>query len=227
MNITWYGQSCFRVVVQGQKKSEGPTNLVIDCFDESTGLKPPKIEADVLLVTHNHTDHNDRKTAKKDAFIIDSPGEYEMRDIFIQGIFSFHDKEKGKERGMNTIYTIEAEEVRLCHMGDFGEEELTDKQLRDIGEVDVLMIPVGGIYTVDAKEATKIISQIEPRIVVPMHYKIPGLKIKLDGLDSFLKAIGEKNATVEEKLVVQKKNLPAGEMKVVPLSPQAKPSSKK
>ncbi len=154
--------------------------------------------------------------------MIDSPGEYEMRDIFIQGIFSFHDKKKGEERGMNTIYTIEAEEVKLCHMGDFGQEELTDEQLRQIGEIDVLMIPVGGVYTVDAKEATKVISQIEPRIVIPMHYKIPGLKIKLDELSLFLKAIGEKKATTEEKLTVQKKGLPDGEMKIVPLTPQSK-----
>ncbi len=226
MNIIWYGQSCFRLSLQGQKKARQSVSLVIDPFDESTGLKPPKNEADILLITHNHADHNNRKIVQKNTFVIDSPGEYEMRDIFIQGVFSFHDKKKGKERGINTIYTIEAEEMRLCHMGDFGQEELADEQLRQIGEVDILMIPVGGNYTVDAKEATKVISQIEPRIVIPMHYKIPGLKIKLDGLDSFLKAIGEKKATKEEKLVVQKKNLPVGEMKVVPLSPQSKPSQK-
>ena len=226
MNIIWYGQSCFRIVFQGQKKTRQATALVIDPFDESTGLKPPKIEADILLVTHNHDDHNNRKIIQKGAFVIDSPGEYEMRDIFIQGVSSFHDKEKGKERGGNTIYTIEAEEVRVCHMGDFGQEELTDEQLRQIGEVDILMIPIGGVYTVDAKEATKVISQIEPRIVIPMHYKIPGLKIKLEELDPFLKAIGEKKAVVEEKISVQKKNLPVGEMRVVPLIPQAKSSQK-
>ncbi len=223
MNIIWYGQSCFRVVFQGQKKSKQSTVLVIDPYDENTGLKPPKNEADIILITHNHADHNNKKIAQKNSFVIESPGEYEMHDIFIQGIFSFHDKKKGEERGVNTIYTIEAEEMRMCHMGDFGQEELTDEQLRQIGEVDVLMIPVGGVYTVDAKEATKVISQIEPRIVIPMHYKIPGLKIKLDDLSPFLKAIGEKKATTEEKLTVQKKNLPDGEMRVVPLISQSKP----
>jgi L-ascorbate metabolism protein UlaG (beta-lactamase superfamily) len=222
MNITWYGQSCFRVVLQGNKRAKQWASLVVDPFDESTGLKLPKIEADIFLITHNHKDHNNQKMVKKENLVIDSPGEYEVSDIFIQGIPSFHDNEKGKERGINTIYTIEAEEIRVCHLGDFGQEELDDKQLRDIGEIDVLMIPIGGVYTIDAKEATKIISQIEPRIIIPMHYKIPGLKIKLDDLGSFLKAIGEKSAKAEDKLNIQKKNLPVGEMKVIPLLPQTK-----
>lgn len=226
MNITWYGQSCFRITLQGQKKVKQWVSLVIDPFNEDTGLKLPKLDAEVLLITHDHKDHNNQKIANKETFVIDSPGEYELRDIFIQGISSFHDKEKGKERGLNTIYTIEAEEIRICHMGDFGQGELTDEQLREIGEIDILMIPVGGVYTIDAKEATKVISQIEPRIVVPMHYKIPGLKIKLDELGSFLKAIGDKGATAEEKLTMQKKNLPAGEMKVIPLKPQSKNNTK-
>lgn len=224
MNITWYGQSCFRVALQGQKKSRESTSLVIDPFDESIGLKLPKLDADILLISHNHKDHANTKIAKKETFIINSPGEYELRDIFIEGIFSFHDSNKGKERGGNTIYTIEAEEIKICHMGDFGEGELTDAQLRQIGDVDVLMIPVGGTYTIDAKEATKVISQIEPRIVVPMHYKIPGLSVKLDDLDTFLKAIGSKNAVSAEKLSIQKKNLLAEEMTIYPLIPQSKSS---
>ncbi len=226
MNITWYGQSCFRVILQGQKKAKQATSLVIDPFDENTGLKLPKLDAEILLITHEHKDHNNQKIATKDTFVINSPGEYELRDIFIQGISSFHDKEKGKERGLNTIYTVETEEIKLCHLGDFGQEELTDEQLRDIGEVDVLMIPVGGVYTIDAKEATKVISQIEPRIVIPMHYKIPGLKVKLDELGLFLKAIGDKGAKTEEKINIQKKNLPVGEMNIIPLNPQSKNSTK-
>jgi L-ascorbate metabolism protein UlaG (beta-lactamase superfamily) len=226
MNITWYGQSCFRVALQGQKKAKQWTSLIIDPFDESTGLKLPKLEAEILLITHEHKDHNNQKIATKETFLINSPGEYELRDIFIQGISSFHDKEKGKERGLNTIYTVETEEIKLCHLGDFGQEELTDEQLRDIGEVDVLMIPVGGVYTIDAKEATKVISQIEPRIVIPMHYKIPGLKVKFDELGTFLKAIGDKGAKAEDKISIQKKNLPVGEMKIVPLNPQSKNSTK-
>jgi L-ascorbate metabolism protein UlaG (beta-lactamase superfamily) len=224
MHITWYGQSCFRLAVQGQKKLRQWTSLVIDPFDESVGMKLPKIDTDILLVTHNHKDHNNRSVAQKETFVIDSPGEYELRDIFVYGISSFHDDEKGNKRGKNIIYVIEAEEVRICHLGDFGQEELTNEQLKQMGEVDVLMIPVGGNYTIDAKQATKIISQLEPRVVVPMHYKIPGLKIEVADLETFLKAIGEKGAVAQEKIIVQKKSLPIGEMKIIPLIPQGKSS---
>ncbi len=223
MNITWYGQSCFKITTQGQKNKE-KVNIIIDPYDESIGLKLPKIEGDVFLFTHDHSDHNNRGVVGKNSFIIDSSGEYELRDIFIQGIPSFHDEKKGKERGANTIYTIEAEEIRICHMGDFGEIELSDKQLQQIGEVDILMIPIGGNYTIDAKTATKIITQIEPRIVVPMHYKIKGLKLDIDELEHFLKAIGQKSVEKEEKISVQKKGMPIGEMKIIPLLPQIKSS---
>ncbi len=208
--------------MQGQRKSKKWTSLVVDPFDESVGLKPPKLEADVLLMTHDHFDHSNKDAIKGDPLVIDSPGEYEVSDIFIEGIRSFHDKSEGKERGMNTIYILEGEGVRVCHMGDFGQEELTDEQLERIGEVDILMIPVGGVYTVDGKEATKVISQVEPRLVIPMHYKVEGLKVDLEELDQFLKAIGEKGASPEDKLNIQESKLPSGEMRVVPLNPQSK-----
>jgi len=227
MHIIWYGQSCFKITLQAQKRSKQWISLVIDPFSEDIGLKLPKLEADIVLVTHEHQDHSNRKAIQKDPFVIDGPGEYELRDVFIRGIDSFHDNKKGEDRGLNTIYTITTEEVRLCHLGDFGQSELTSKQLEEIGEVDVLMIPVGGVYTVDAKEAAKIIGQIEPRTVIPMHYSIPGLKIKLDELSSFLKVIGEKNVDAVEKFSAAKQNISGEDMSVVPLVPQSKKASKK
>ncbi len=223
MNIIWYGQSCFKITTQGQKNKE-KVNIVIDPYEEGLGLKAPKIEGDIFLFTHKHDDHNNRSIVGKDAFIIDSPGEYELKDIFVQGVLSFHDENKGKERGLNTIYTIEAEEIRICHLGDFGEAELSDKQLQQVGEVDILMIPVGGNYTIDAKTAIKIITQVEPRIVIPMHYKIKGLKLDIDELEQFLKAIGQKSVEKEEKISIQKKSMPIGEMKIIPLLPHIKSS---
>ncbi len=219
MNIVWYGQSCFKITAQRPKAKE-KVSLVIDPYTVSTGLKLPKIEGDVFLFTHEHGDHNNRSVVDKESFVIDSPGEYEVKDIFVQGVFSYHDEVQGKERGANTIYIIDAEGIRICHLGDFGEAELSDKHLKELGQVDVLMIPVGGTYTVDAKKATKIISQIEPRIVIPMHYAIEGLNIELEELDTFLKAIGEKSAEKLDKLVLQKKDLPVDEMKINPLAPQ-------
>lgn len=223
MHILWKGQSCFQIIVS-QKAGE-QVKIVIDPYSEEIGLKLPKLEADILLATHGHYDHNNFKEVDPSAgsgqapFLIEGPGEYERKDIFVQGIPSFHDEKEGKERGQNTIYTIEAEEMRLCHLGDFGQKELTSEQVEQIGEIDILMVPIGGVYTLDAKGASKIISQIEPRIAIPMHYYLPKLKVKIDGLEPFLKEMGHKSATPEPKLLVKKKDLITEETKIVVLQP--------
>jgi L-ascorbate metabolism protein UlaG (beta-lactamase superfamily) len=183
------------------------------------GLKVPSLSADVLLITHSHSDHNNKKAVKGNPFLIEGPGEYEVKEIFVQGIPAFHDDSQGAKRGQNTIYTIEAEELKVCHLGDLGQRELDTEQLEKIGDVDILMIPVGGVYTIDAKEATHIISQIEPRIVIPMHYYLPKLKIKLDGVDKFLKEMGKKTQVPQPKLLVKKKDLPEEEAQIVVLTP--------
>ncbi|MFH1423605.1 MAG: MBL fold metallo-hydrolase [Candidatus Nealsonbacteria bacterium] len=206
MHIIWHGQSFFQIQTSLSKGEQ--TTLVIDPFDETTGLKVPSVAADILLITHDHHDHNNKKAIKGQPFLIDGPGEYEVKEVFIQGIPSFHDEEGGKKRGSNTIYTMELEEMRLCHLGDFGQKELTEDQLELIGDIDVLMIPVGGEFTIDAKGATHVISQIEPKIVIPMHYALPKLKTKLDEVDKFLKEIGKKSVVPQPKLLIKKKDLP-------------------
>lgn len=216
MHIIWHGQACFQVIASIQKGEQ--TTLVIDPFSEEIGLKLPKISsADMVLVTHDHPDHNNKKSIGGSPFIIQGPGEYETKEIFVQGIPSWHDSVNGTERGGNTIYAIEAEEMRLCHLGDLGQKELTEGQLEQIGEVDVLMIPVGGIFTINASDAVKIIAQIEPRIVIPMHYSIPGLKVKIDGVEKFLKEMGIKSIEPQPKLLIKKKDLPQEETKVMVL----------
>jgi len=217
MQIIWKGQSCFQIITQTGKNNQ--TSLVIDPFDESIGLRVPKLEADILLITHSHFDHSNKRAISGSPFIIDGPGEYEIKNVFIQGIPSWHDEKEGKDRGENTIYTIEAEDLKLSHLGDLGQKELSDEQLNKIGDVDILMIPVGGIYTIDSKIAPKIISQIEPKIVIPMHYQIPRLKAKLDGLDKFLKAMGVKSTEPLNKLAIKKKDLPEEEMRIIVLKP--------
>ena len=217
MQIIWQGQSFFQILIR--KGKESVIRIAIDPFDEQIGLKPPTCEADIVLVTHSHYDHNNIKAIKGNPFLISGPGEYEIKGVFIQGISSFHDNVQGKERGENTIYTLESEEIKICHLGDLGQKELTDEQLEKIGEVDILMIPVGGVYTISAKEAAKIISQIEPKIVMPMHYHIPKLKIKLEGLDKFLKMMGVKTPEISKKLSVSQKNLPSEGMKIIILKP--------
>jgi L-ascorbate metabolism protein UlaG (beta-lactamase superfamily) len=192
---------------------------VIDPFSEETGLRLPKLEADIVLVTHNHQDHNNIKAVSGSPFLISGPGEYEVKNIFIQGIPSWYDEKGGEERGENTIFVLETEEMRICHLGDLGQKELTSEQLEQIGSIDILMIPIGGVYTISAKESIKIMSQIEPKIIIPMHYQIPKLKLKLDGLDKFLKIMGIKTIEPLNKFTIKKKDLSEEEAKIIVLKP--------
>ena len=217
MNIFWHGQSLFELITTPAKNSQ--VKIVIDPFSEEVGLRVPKLEADIVLTTHNHYDHNNVKAVSGNPFLISGPGEYEIKNVFIQGIASWHDDKKGAERGENTIYTIEAEDLKLCHLGDLGQKELSAEQLEKIAEVDILMIPIGGTYTISAKEALKIMSQIEPRITIPMHYALPKLKIKLDDLDKFLKTMGIKSIEPLNKLSIKKKDISLEEAKIIVLKP--------
>lgn len=222
MQIIWHGQSCFQILASRGKNNQ--VSIVTDPFSPETGLKVPDLEADILLVSHQHSDHNNVKAVSASPgaspiFLINGPGEYEAKNVFLEGIASFHDNCQGKERGENTIYTIEVEDLKICHLGDLGQKELTDEQLEKIGEVDILMIPVGGIYTISAREAPKILEQLEPKITIPMHYAIPKLKIKLEALDKFLKVFGIKNLEPIKKLSIKKKDLSPEEAKIVVLKP--------
>ncbi|MBI2627239.1 MAG: MBL fold metallo-hydrolase [Parcubacteria group bacterium] len=207
MNIQWFGHSCFRI----ESKN---SSILIDPFAKEIGLTQPRFHDTIILITHEHYDHNALKDLNEGVMVIREPGEYERQGVFIKGIQSFHDAVQGKERGLNTIFRIETEEIRICHMGDFGQGKLDEEQIEAIGDIDILMIPVGGVYTIDGKQALEIVEQIEPKIVIPMHFKIPGLKIELNGAERFLKEIGitpEKT----DKLKIVKKALPQEEMKVV------------
>ncbi len=256
MYILWHGQSCFEITATPAKNSQ--IKIIVDPFSEEVGLRIPKLEADIVLVTHSHYDHNNIKAISgspliksgQSPFLISGPGEYEIKNVFIQGIASpvvetlphlpkrskgretnevqqiplrpvpwrsAHNDKKGEERGENTVYTIEAENLKLCHLGDLSQKELTEEQLEKIGEIDVLMIPIGGAYTVSAKEALKIMAQIEPKITIPMHYALPKLKIKLDGLDKFLKSLGIKSIEPLSKLTIKQKDILAEEARIVVL----------
>jgi len=220
MKITWIGQSCFEISAAPAKDTQA--TIVIDPFDEKIGLKLPSLSADLLLVTHEHSDHSNTKGVKGSPFIIEGPGEFEVKGVFVQGIQAFHDDAQGKERGLNTMYIIETEDLRVCHLGDFGQKELTDEQVEKIGRVDVLLIPIGGNYTISSAEAPKVIGQIEPKIVIPMHYALPKLSVDLDGVEKFLKAMGNATAGVEpqDKLTVKLSTLPKDrDMEIVVLKP--------
>ena len=208
MVITWFGHSCFRI--EGKDAS-----LLIDPFSKDIGLRPPKIKDDVVMVTHGHYDHSNLEGLGVENFLVKGPGEYEVKGVLIKGIQSFHDKSQGTERGLNTIYVIKMEDMILVHMGDFGQDALSEEQIDKIGNPDILMVPVGGVYTINYKEAASAIRQIEPKVIIPMHYRVPGLKIDIEGSEKFLKEISLTPEKADKTWKVQKKSLPAEEMKLV------------
>lgn len=217
MNIVWHGQSFFEIVTKDRENKE--LKIVIDPFDESIGLKVPKTEAQILLITHQHSDHSNKKAISGNPFLIEEPGEYEINGVYIKGITAFHDDVEGKKRGDIVVYLIEAEDIKICHLGDFGQKELTSEQLEQIGDIDILMVPIGSVYTVDAKGASKIISQIEPKLVIPMHYQIPKLKLKLNSLEQFLKEMGSSAIEPQKKLKIKSFNLPKEKMEIAVFEP--------
>ncbi len=218
MDIYWYGQACFKI--------KGKTaTVVIDPHDpQFTGLKLPKekeLQADVALVTHDHQDHNFISAVTmpdgSKPMVFDKPGEYEVAGAVITGIRSFHDNSEGSERGLNTIFHLFMDNLDIVHLGDLGQGKLTEEQVAEIGPTDILLIPVGGTYTINSEIASNIVSQLEPKIIIPMHYKIEGLKFELDSVDGFLKEMGAEGAILQPKLSITKEKLPE-EPQVVVLS---------
>lgn len=203
MEITWYGQACFKI------KSKSGTQVVIDPFDpEMVGLKLPKdLSGEVALQTHSHADHSNLNAVLDNPVRIVGPGEYEVSGILINGISSFHDKDQGASRGKNTIYHLQIDGLNLVHLGDLG-HLLTQDQIEGIGATDILCLPVGGVFTIDSKEAAEVVAQLEPRIIIPMHYFLPGLKFELEGVEAFLKEMGAENSQPVPKLVITKDKLP-------------------
>jgi len=215
MTIQWYGHSCFKISTKPEGRGSGEEVVIFtDPFDKSIGLRPPQGKADIVTVSHSHYDHNNVSALKGEPAILDLPGEYSIKGVSITGINSFHDKVQGAERGLNTIFVIESEGIRFCHLGDLA-TLLDKKQLEEVNGVDILAVPVGGVYTLDAKEAREVVDQIEPKIVLPIHYKISGLKIKIDDEKNFCKEIGLCSKEKAAKLILKKKDLEDEEMKVV------------
>jgi L-ascorbate metabolism protein UlaG (beta-lactamase superfamily) len=192
MKITWYGDSCFEIASVSKDKDNVLT--VIDPGSRKSS------KADIILETH--PEKSGFQT--DDQFVVSSCGEYERKGVFIQGIQSLQPDKKSK----NIIYAIEVEDVRIVHLGYFGEGDISEEQLEEMGNVDILIVPVDGDKTISYAEAAKIVSRIEPVMVIPMCYDS---KKKDKGLAPFLKAMGEKDIVSQEKLSIQKKNISAGE----------------
>lgn len=211
MDIYFYGQACFKL------KGKSATVFVDPYKEEFTGLKLPKdLSANLALSTHDHDDHNNLDAITDAVLKIAGPGEYEVNGVSVVGVSTFHDGEKGAQRGRNTVYNISMDGLNIVHLGDLG-EKLSEEQIEEIGSTDILLVPVGSVYTIDAKAASDVVSQLEPRIVIPMHYGLPGLKFELEPLENFLKEMGFENVEAQPKLSITKDKLPA-ELQVVVLN---------
>lgn len=186
MKITWLGHSCFLL-----EDSKGH-KLLTDPFDDTIGYEVYKGSPDIVTISHQHFDHNYTKELMGNYKVINKIGMSTIYDIPIKGIPSYHDKNKGAKRGDNIIFTFTMDGYCVCHLGDLG-HSLSNDDLSAIGSIDILFIPVGGNYTINGKEASQVTKKINPKIVIPMHYKTSQVSLPLDGVEPFLMYM--KNAT--------------------------------
>jgi L-ascorbate metabolism protein UlaG (beta-lactamase superfamily) len=207
MEITWLGHACFRL--------KGRDSVVLmDPCPKSTGYNIGRQQANIVTISHPHPDHSHTEAVTGSPRLIDAPGEYEIGGVLLTGVRTYHDDKHGKTRGPNTTFLVEVDEVRICHLGDLGHVP-TQEQSEALSDIDVLLVPVGGHTTIDAEAASEIISQIEPRLVVPMHYATEAATAKLDPLDKFIKQMGVSAPQPQPKLSLTRSGLPAQTQVVV------------
>ena len=200
MDINWLGHSCFRI------KGRNAT-IVTDPYPPDLGYSLGKPSASIVTVSHQHPGHSYIRGVTGDPRPVVGPGDYEISGVLIIGVGTFHDNEKGAKRGRNTVYLMDVDGVSVCHLGDLGHVLAAD-QVEQIEEVDVLLLPVGGVSTINAAVAAEVVRQLEPKIVVPMHYRTDVLNRGLAPIDGFLKEMGLKEITAQPKLTLTRTGLP-------------------
>lgn len=166
MNIKWYGQSCFLLT------AENGVKILTDPCGPKTGYDVKNVYCDAVTISHDHFDHNHVTSAAGEPVVITAPGEYEVGGVRITGFPAFHDKYGGRQRGSNILFLFEMDGIRILHAGDIG-HQLTREQIAEIGVVDVLLVPIGGKYTIDYLEAREFANSLRPSVVIPMHYRTP------------------------------------------------------
>ncbi len=200
MEITWLGHSCFRI--RGREAT-----IVTDPCPPSSGYAIGKPTANIVTVSHDHENHSYVKGVAGKPAILERPGEYEIHGAFMTGVGTYHDTQKGAVYGPNVCFVIEMEDVRVCHLGDLGHTP-TAAQVEEMSGAGVLLIPVGGLTTIDAATAAEVVNIIEPAIAVPMHYRTESAQSQLATLDRFLKEMGAKDLEPQPKLTVTSRSLP-------------------
>ncbi|MEF8880051.1 MAG: MBL fold metallo-hydrolase [Candidatus Thermoplasmatota archaeon] len=201
LQIRWHGHACFEIT--------DAVTVVTDPHDgRSIGIPAPNVAADIILVSHDHYDHNSIKTVEKNnSRAVRDSRKRNIDNVEIKGVNSYHDKAQGEKRGSNIIYKFVVDGITFCHLGDLG-HNLDDETVDKIGEMDILFIPVGGNFTIDGREAWKVIEKLSPKIVVPMHFKIGGLSIPIAGLEEFMEENKYKVFKVGNEIQINKEDLP-------------------
>jgi len=184
MKIQWLGHSCFKLT-----ESTG-TSIVTDPYDSYVGFKMAPVSADIVTVSHKHKDHCAIKNVTGNPQVIDSIGTWEIGGVGVTALLSYHDNDKGAKRGENNIYLYRMDGIDICHMGDIG-QEMNPNLGESIGSVNILMIPVGGNYTIDAEQAKEYVDFLMPDVVTPMHYKTENSELDIDGVDKFIDLFDE------------------------------------
>jgi L-ascorbate metabolism protein UlaG (beta-lactamase superfamily) len=200
MEITWLGYSCFRL------KGKNIT-VITDPYAPGLGYSLDKPSADIVTISHTHPNHSHVSPIAGQPKVINRPGEYEIGGTLIIGISTFHDAENGAALGKNTIYAIEVDDITICHLGDLG-HPLSSNQTEELGNIDVLLLPVGGGTTISAAQAAALVRNIEPKLVIPMHYKTATLTKELDPIEKFFKEMGLTGVESQPKLNINRANLP-------------------
>jgi L-ascorbate metabolism protein UlaG (beta-lactamase superfamily) len=208
MELTWYGLSCFRL------NDRGHASIVTDPYDGAVGLPPLKLRGDVVTISHDASGHNHKAAVSGRKHTLTGPGEYEIGGVFITAISTAM-----KEGSLNNVlFMFDYNKLTIAHLGDMANVP-TQTQIEAIEQVNVLLVPVGGGTSLNAAKAAELVSMLEPSIVVPMHYKIPGLDIELEEVDRFLKEMGATEPAEETSLKLTTGKLPE-ETQVVLLSPK-------
>lgn len=212
MNIHYYGDFCFKITTKPGGRATEDIVVVIDPPEKESGFRAPQGEIDILLKTHE--DEKDRDVSAHIA--LDCPGEYDVKGLAVSGFPSFRDAEKGAARGRNTIFVFQSEDITVCHLGALG-HELPASTIEKLGHVDILCIPVGNRDTLPIALLDELIRKIEPAIVIPMHYKVPGFSTDIEDMDAFCKEAGNCPESAVQKLTVKKKDLEGKSMEIVTL----------
>lgn len=200
MEIVWLGHSCFRL--RGREAS-----IVTDPCPPSTGYNIGKLSADIVTISHQHEDHTYLKAVAGAPVVLEGPGEYEIHGAFITGVATHRDGRQGAAHGGNVAFVLEMEDIRICHLGNLSHTPTAD-QVEEMSGVDILLVPVGGMTTIDGTAAAEVVNLLEPRLVIPMHYRTQVVRDKLESPERFLKEMEVKAVEPQPKLTVSRTSLP-------------------